>query len=289
MISNSLRSQALEPPVAPTPAIQATMQTMHIHRQSKPPAPSSWMKAMARARDVLPGCVVALHQVDAEVCFFMFLFAKENPYLLWFLPLIVQSTASLKVVPDDVRKGDVTPPPLWKFLADPFDIKTHSDLPDVDKEKVFLLPQVGLCQADPLLFQSWLDFMPVGFVLKDDALKNKKAEREVPVDEKFACTDFEAALADHPWLERYLSKPVIGGGSGSSGGASASSHQDRVTVADAELDDATVEGIFSELEKKRAEWRLDARPGLEQFRYTLQGGQWTMANGESPRLWQRCC
>ena len=110
------------------------------------------------------------------------------------------------------------------------------------------------------------------------SLKNKKVERESHPDEKYGVTDFEAALASHPWLERYLSKSVAGTSSAASAGASSSSHHDRLSVADAELDDATVEAIFSELEKKRAEWRLDPKPGLEHFRYTVQGGQWTMAN-----------
>ena len=163
---DELRTQALEPPAAPSASNQAAMQTMPVHRPTKPSAPSSWMKSLAKARDHLHGCIVAIRQLDVDVSYFMFLYAKESPYLLWFLPLTLQTTLVMTDVPDNMRMGDKTPPPLWEFLADPLDIKTHHDIPDVDKDRVFLLPQVGLSQADPLLYRSWLDFMPVGFVLE---------------------------------------------------------------------------------------------------------------------------
>ena len=106
---DELRAQALEPPAAPPIANQAAMQTMPIHHPCKPSAPSSWMKALAKARDVLHGCIIAVHQVDVDVSYFMFLYAKESPYLLWFLPLMLQAPAMIHAVPDDIRKGDITP------------------------------------------------------------------------------------------------------------------------------------------------------------------------------------
>lgn len=257
-----LRKAAMEPPVAPAPAVQAELDQVVAPVASQQPA-AAWVASMARARRAFGSTAILLGE-EGQGGIFAFLYATQSPLQATLLPLHRR--------PFSLLDFDSDPRPLQSYLEDTWDLDTDcqwgtcvmaEDLPHCQPSEVFVVPD--------LVFLGGTRWASHGAIIGlEEFLEEwptKVAEPSTKKDTPKQVSELERLANQHPFLQPYLEPE---------------SPQPEETASSSytplpkkeELDDAAKAEVWAALNQKRLEFQpLSAVP--VHFKTSVRGGVWT--------------
>ena len=263
--------------LAPSPPPEDEQRALSRHNVSVDPYASggvpSWCALVCRHRSAFTGAALTFTR-DGEVRVYMFLYAKQSPMHAMFTPLYVTNEV-LRVGGDSSAESRVRA--LSDYYDWTFDITLgeyvmDSEIAHDEDTLVAVLP--GLFFAEGSVVASHGELIPLEeFVLglpqdRGSAAQGHAGERAAtpqhPSDE---------LRQKFPWLKAHIGGDPAVGSSSSGGACAARCDEEAEPLGDAEADAA-----FEALDAKRREWDAnDVLPATD-FRTSIRGGAWTMAN-----------
>ena len=166
-----LRAEALLPPEPPTEQAQQELGHAEVPLEQREPQVPGWMKAIAKLRQAFGGSVLALI-TEHEPTFWLFLYARQSPFRLYFLELLVQHGVRYQATQGsfaEVLKACAAEP-VWCFQRASTKVSLDYELPLVSAEQVFVLPQVAFHPHNSDSFASWAAFRPLEACVEPEEL-----------------------------------------------------------------------------------------------------------------------
>lgn len=211
----------------------------------------------------------------AEMQTYLFVFAKQSPYLAYFSPMYEVEPPAVKPLQVDSVSWEALAQGAWNynFTVDYHTLLRHDELPCQGVSDVRVLPFLAMPEersavsdAVVMSFQKFLGEAPETKAPNPQP-KSKRQQTSTGMDPDL--------LKEHPWLAQVLTPsttatPTAAGSSGDTAGAKESGSEDGDPC-----DDIAIEAVFSELHKKREAWVDNYSTSGLDFKYTLRGGAWT--------------
>ena len=239
--------------------------------------PAHWLRMVAKNRVAFEECalVTVPESDDLGPEFFLFLYAKQNPYQATFLKLHQQDVV-LPSLGDVAGTGQ-----MWeavgdhfmnRFVYEPFDYVTELEVPAApDGSNLRVVQCVQHFELKCLVS----DMPPEPFStfvagLPEPTAPSKKREKTTVKTTQAKATYL---LAEYPWLEEYLN--VAGEKAKANNKGSNEEPAEPTEDPDLEEDDEeALDAAWEALQVKRQSWDLGTL-ATDDFQLQVRGGRWT--------------
>ena len=278
----ALRKAAIESPLPPGAAEKAKLgaHTLCVERTSaaKPP----WLPTLCNNRESFRDIALVIRTGEGSRAF-LFLYAKQSPYMAVFAPL-AESEIPFRPLPVDssswgplfLNNWDLTFNTVYDVCLEAHELG-WADGAFVDViSGLVRLGSTAVGADGPLhSFEYFVKGFPASqqrqpYTARQSLSAGSASSSSANVNPEL--------LVQHPWLARH-SNPSAEGAKANPEASSESEPDDETEAEGAALAaaEAEVEGLFEELYRKREEWFQTARPRGSDFTFTILGCPWSFA------------
>lgn len=270
----ALRASAAEALPPPSSLEQARLSSFAVGRKPQPSRPW-WLASVCLKQELFAGSALLFCQ-GTRMDVFLFVFAKQSPYLAYFSPMCEVEEPTLNPMNVDLATWEALALDTWRyrFTVDYRILLRHDELNSEGVTDVRVLPSLVLPEGQSAVsdaavcsIQKFLGEEPAAQVSNPPPTQNRRMPSG-GMDPDL--------LKEHPWLAQVLSPPksttTLGPGSSGDKRPISEPASDDEDPCD---DDAAIEAVFSELRQVREAWAdKHSTAGLD-FKWAILGGNWT--------------
>ena len=266
---DTLQREFMKAPAGPTAEEYIALSEHIVWERGQKQSPT-WLSPVCQRREAFASTALRVTSPEGARVW-KFVFAMQSPLHISLSPLEPQPVYLSTEPVAGTNWGRLARETVkHRFVVDFMQNIAAHDLPLVSAQEVEVLcnlAQVGgnvleTCNDDWLPLEDFLESLPP---------RPEKDAASEQATGKAASGYREALLRLHPWLDRcWKEKP--------SPHHEEELHKESVPDDSERLDDETVEELFQELDRRRAELAADAVEALEgeDFTVTILGGKWSM-------------